>query len=58
LIAEEFFAASAYLSKDPKVLASIKASDYFKLVVIGSIVLGIIFATFVPDWLEALRNWF
>ena len=58
LIAEEFFAASAYLSKNPKILASIKASDYFKLVVIGGMILGIVCATFAPDWLEVLRQWF
>ena len=44
LLAEEFYAASAYLSKDPKVLSSVKASDYFKIITIAAIILGIILA--------------
>ena len=32
LIGEEFYAASAYLSKDPKMLGSIKGQDYIKII--------------------------
>ena len=58
LIAEEFYAASAYLSKDPKVLSGVKASDYFKIVVIGILVIGIILAHLRPEWVEVLKQWF
>lgn len=58
LIAEEFYAASAYLSKDPKVLSSIKASDYFKVIVILLLGLGVALATFRPDWLPLLQRLF
>ena len=58
LIAEEFYAASAYLSEDLKVLSGVKASDYFKIVVIVMLIIGIILATAHPAWLETLQNWF
>jgi hypothetical protein len=58
LIAEEFYAASAYLSKDPKVLSSIKASDYFKVIVILLLGVGVILATFHPEWLPLLQRLF
>ncbi len=58
IIAEEFYAVSAYLSKDPKVLSGVKASDYFKLLVIALLVLGIILASIGSDWLEVLKFWF
>jgi hypothetical protein len=45
LIGEEFFAASAYLSKEPSILASIKASDWLKMVVLPVIIVGVILAT-------------
>ena len=45
IIGEEFFAASAYLSRDPKVLASIKASDYFKVTAIAVLIFGILVVT-------------
>jgi hypothetical protein len=58
LIAEEFYAASAYLSKEPKILASIKASDYFKILVILAILLGILWVNAPEEWTEAVRGWF
>jgi hypothetical protein len=58
LIAEEFYAASAYLSKDPRVLSSIKASDYFKIVVIAVLVVGFVLVNFSAKWVEVLKNWF
>lgn len=45
LIGEEFFAASAYLSKEPSILASIKASDWLKMVVLPVILIGVLLAT-------------
>jgi len=45
LIGEELFAASAYLSKEPKLLGSLKGQDYGKAVLLISIVLGTILET-------------
>ena len=45
LIGEEFYAASAYLSKEPPVLASVKAADWLKLVIMPVIVLGVVAIT-------------
>jgi Domain of unknown function (DUF6754) len=55
LIGEEFFAASAYLSKEPQVLSSIKSADFFKVCVLCTIFIGCLIQTFQPDWLEHLR---
>lgn len=42
LIGEEYYAASAYLSNDPRLLGSLKASDMVKIVLIGIILLGVV----------------
>ena len=42
LIGEELFAVSAYLSKDPRLVSSLKASDWVKLFVVVSLLLGTI----------------
>jgi hypothetical protein len=42
LIGEELFAASAYLSKDPQQLGSLKGQDFGKIVVIALILIGVI----------------
>ncbi len=49
LIGEELFAASAYLSKEPKLLGSLKGQDIGKAVVLVSIIVGVI--------LESLGIW-
>jgi hypothetical protein len=46
LIGEELFAASAYLSKEPKLLGSLKGQDYAKAVILVSIIIGVILETF------------
>ncbi|MCX6834738.1 MAG: hypothetical protein NTW07_06315, partial [candidate division Zixibacteria bacterium] len=46
LLGEEMFAASAYLSKEPRLLGSLKGQDYVKALVLASIVIGIILETF------------
>ncbi len=46
LIGEELFAASAYLSKEPKLLGSLKGQDMGKAVILIAIVIGIILETF------------
>lgn len=45
LIGEEFFAASAYLSREPTIVASIRASDLLKMVILPVILLGVVGAT-------------
>jgi len=46
LIGEELFAASAYLSKEPKLLGSLKGQDMGKAVILFAIIAGIILETF------------
>ncbi len=45
LIGEELYAASAYLSREPLILGSIKGQDLAKLVLIGLIVLGVVLSS-------------
>jgi hypothetical protein len=45
LIGEELFAASGYLSGDPKVTGSIKAQDWLKVLITVLIGIGVIFST-------------
>ena len=40
LIGEELFAVSAYLSKDPRLVSSLKASDWVKVFCVAAILLG------------------
>ena len=58
MLGEELFAASAYLSKDPLSLGSIKGQDMMKVAILAVIVIGVVMATagvedFV-DWFAAL----
>ena len=46
LIGEELFAASAYLSKEPRQLGSIKGADIGKAVILVAIVVGLILEVF------------
>lgn len=45
IIGEELFATSAYLSKEPKLLGSLKGSDLAKAIIIGILALGAILET-------------
>ena len=45
LIGEELYAASAYLSKEPKLLGTLKASDLAKVIIIALLVIGCITET-------------
>jgi hypothetical protein len=45
LIGEELFAASAYLSKDPKLLGSLKGQDVGKLIFLLVILVGVVLLT-------------
>jgi len=46
LIGEELFAASAYLSKEPKLLGSLKGQDLGKAVILVALILGLILESF------------
>lgn len=46
LIGEELFVASAYLSREPKLLGSLKGQDMGKAVILVAILIGIILETF------------
>ncbi len=45
IIGDEYYAASAYLSREPTLLGSLVGQDYGKLVIVGLIVLGAVGAT-------------
>ena len=45
LIGEELYAASAYLTKEPTLLANLKAADAFKILAMLFIVVGVTLAT-------------
>ncbi len=55
IIGEEFYAASAYLSSEPSLLAGIKAADFLKVCIIIVLGLGIGFATLMPKFLQYLK---
>lgn len=55
LIGEELYAASAYLSKEPVLVGTLKASDVAKIVIIAAVVIGAITQTL--GW-EAFAEWF
>ncbi len=62
LIGEELFAASAYLSRDPKLLSNLKATDMFKIISILAMLAGSLLVTFdTLGWLpgaSSFRDWF
>jgi len=45
LIGEELYAASAYLSGEPKLVGALKGADMMKLLIIGSVILGCVLET-------------
>lgn len=54
LIGEELYAATAYLSKDPMFLGSLKGQDWGKIVIYGAIVVGVILELFGVNWITLL----
>nr|MBN2277478.1 fibronectin type III domain-containing protein [candidate division Zixibacteria bacterium] len=46
LIGEELFAASAYLSREPRLLGSLKGQDLAKAAILVSIIVGVVLETF------------
>jgi len=55
LIGEELFAASAYLSREPKLLGSLKGQDSAKFVIMLLIVLGVAASTLGEAWHPAVK---
>jgi hypothetical protein len=51
LIGEEFYAASAYLSKDSELVAMLKAQDYFKFLILFFVIVGALLSTLHFNWL-------
>ena len=56
LIGEEFFAASAYLGQDPKLLGSIKGQDIIKGAIMVTILAGVIFESLGFSFFKAIFN--
>lgn len=56
LIGEELYAASAYLSGEPKLVGSLKGADLLKVVIILLIVLGCVLETMQIHWLKQWMN--
>ena len=52
LIGEELFAASAYLSKDPKQLGSLRGQDIGKAIFVSTIIIGVVFEIFGISFLK------
>jgi hypothetical protein len=46
LIGEEFYAATAYLAREPKLVGTLKGTDYMKVMILAYLVLGTILETF------------
>ena len=54
LIGEELYAASAYLSREPVLLGSIKAQDVIKAILLVTIVVGIVAYAFGVDFVRTM----
>ena len=60
LMGEEYFAASAYLSKKPELIGGVKAQDTVKLMLIGLVLIALVLRAFfdlnivpfnIMDWI-------
>jgi hypothetical protein len=56
LMGEELYAASAYLSKEPLLLGSLKGQDWGKLLVIATILIGVVTQLLGFNWFTDLLN--
>ena len=54
LIGEELFAATAYLSKDPMFLGSIRGQDWGKVLIFAALILGVVLELFGVSWITTL----
>jgi len=46
LIGEELYAASAYLNREPMLLGTLKAQDYYKFLILSCIIIGAVLSSF------------
>ena len=51
LIGEELYAASAYLSREPMLIGSLRGQDYGKLIIFGALIIGVIFERIGITWM-------
>jgi type IV secretory pathway TrbD component len=51
---EELYAASAYLSREPLLLGSLRAQDIAKGIIIGVIIFGALLATCGVDFISSI----
>ncbi len=59
LIGEEFYAASAYLSEEPTLLAGIKAADYLKIVILIAIAAAVVAGSLGFNMIvDTIKIWF
>ena len=58
IIGEELYAASAYLSREPKLLGSLKAQDWGKVVILFFIILGTVFGLLRLPGFTSIRSLF
>jgi hypothetical protein len=56
LMGEELYAASAYLSREPKLLGGLKGSDWMKVLSVSLMALGVLLYTL--DRNSAFVSWF
>lgn len=54
LIGEELYAASAYLNHEPMLLGTLKAQDYFKLIILTVVIIGAVLSSFEITGLTTL----
>lgn len=54
LIGEELYAASAYLSKEPMLLGSLRGQDWGKVVLLAVLVMGVLLEMLGVNWLTTL----
>ena len=54
LIGEELYAATAYLSKEPMFLGSLRGQDWGKVIIFGVLVLGLVLEPLSVDWITWL----
>jgi len=45
LIGEEFYATSAYLSRNPDLVGMLKSEDYFKIILVILAIIGVVLST-------------
>lgn len=57
IIGDEYYAATAYLSREPTLLGSLVGQDLGKLMLLAIIVVGTIWAVFVPATQQVLFHW-